>query len=396
MLSQQTRNIIKATIPILEQQGPTITSIFYKNMLDAHEELRNVFNRINQAKGAQPAALATTVIAAAKHIDDLSALAPYVNLIAHKHRALQIKPEQYPIVGYYLLRAIKQVLGNAATPEILSAWEQVYGVIAEVFITAEAQLYKDASWPGWKPFKVVNQEYIAADIMEFTVSPEAEAGIDISKVPIVAGQYITVNVHPTNQHNQYDALRHYSICSESKEQGIKFAVKLETSHDHADGLVSEYLHHHVAIGDRISISAPAGDFRLDEKLTKQNEIPLVFISSGVGATPLMAMLERQIQENSNRPIIWIQSSHEESTQAFRKQLGVVSEKCHNFQKLVVHTSVQPRMGLPFLQKHVPPQSDIYVCGSMSFMTSILDYLETLHQENIHYELFGPKMAIVKA
>lgn len=360
-------------------------------MLNGHEELRNVFNRINQARGAQPTALATTVLAAAKHIDDLSVLGPYVNLIAQKHRALQIVPEQYPIVGHYLLLAIKQVLGDAATPEILDAWKQAYGVIAQVFIDAEAQLYRDASWEGWKPFTVANREQVAADIVEFTVTPRPESGIELSKVPIVPGQYITVKVHPTTQHNKYDALRHYSLCSASKDQGIKFAVKLETSYEHADGLVSEYLHHNVAVGDQISLSAPAGDFALDESLIQQDKTPLVLISSGVGATPLMAMLEKQIKENSKRPIIWIQSSREERAQAFRNRLETIPAECENFQKLVVCTSSQPRIGLPFLQKHVPSDSDIYLCGSLSFMTTILDHLESLQHKNVHYELFGPKI-----
>lgn len=383
MLSEQDRNIIKATVPVLEQHGATITSLFYKNMLNEHEELRNVFNRINQARGAQPAALATTVLAAAKHIDDLSVLAPYVNLIGHKHRALQIKPEQYPIVGHYLLQAIKQVLGDAATPEILSAWQKAYGVIADVFIDYEAQLYKEALWEGWQPFKVVSREHVAADIIEFTVAPQPGSGVELSKIPIVAGQYITVNVHPTTQGNKYDALRHYSICSESKDQGIKFAVKLENSYEHADGLVSEYLHHHVTVGDQILLSAPAGDFTLDESLIKQEKTPLVLMSSGVGATPLMAMLERQIKENPKRPIIWIQSSHEESRQAFKQKLEAISEKYDSFQKLVVHTSVQPRIGLPFLQKHVPSDADIYVCGSLPFMTSMLGYLDSLQIGRAH-------------
>lgn len=395
MLNQQVREIVKATVPVLEQHGTTITSTFYKNMLGEHEELRNVFNRINQARGAQPTALATTVLAAAKHIDNLSVLGPYVNLIAQKHRALQIKPEQYPIVGHYLLLAIKQVLGDTATPEILGAWKEAYGAIADVFINAEAQLYKDALWDGWKPFTVVNREHVAADIVEFTVAPQPGSGVELSKIPIIAGQYITVNVHPTTQGNKYDALRHYSICSESKDQGIKFAVKLETSDEHADGLVSEYLHHNVTIGDQILLSAPAGDFALEESLIKQEKTPLVLLSSGVGATPLMAMLERQIKENPKRPIIWIQSSHEESQQAFRNKLENVTQKCQNFQKLAVFTSVQPRIGLPFLQKHVPSDADIYVCGSMSFMTAMLEHLESLHHKNVHYELFGPKMVTVK-
>lgn len=124
MLSVNTRNIIKATVPVLEQHGVTITKTFYKNMLAENPSLLNVFNKVNQQKGRQPTALAMTVLAAAKNIDDLSVLLPAVNQIGHKHRALQIQPEQYDIVGKYLLLAIKEVLGTAATPEIVGAWAE--------------------------------------------------------------------------------------------------------------------------------------------------------------------------------------------------------------------------------------------------------------------------------
>lgn len=121
MLSAGTREIIKATVPVLEEHGTEITTAFYKMMLSEHTELLNIFNKTNQMKGAQPTALATTVLAAAKHIDDLSVLLPHVRQIGHKHRALQIKPEHYPIVGEYLLKAIAKVLGDAATPAIINA-----------------------------------------------------------------------------------------------------------------------------------------------------------------------------------------------------------------------------------------------------------------------------------
>ncbi|SJM83624.1 probable Flavohemoprotein [Zygosaccharomyces bailii] len=395
MLSPETRSIIKATVPVLEQHGTTITSVFYKNMLNEHEELRNVFNRINQVQGAQPAALATTVLAAAKHIDDLSVLAPYVNMIGHKHRALQIKPEQYLIVGHYLLAAIKQVLGDAAKPEILEAWRQAYGEIADVFINVEADLYKEASWPGWKPFRVVSRENVASDIVEFTVAPEPESGIDLSRVPIVAGQYITVNVHPTTQGNKYDALRHYSICSISKDKGLRFAVKLEKSEEHADGLVSEFLDDHTSVGDRILLSAPAGDFALDKSLIHQNKIPLVLLCSGVGATPVMSMLEKQVAENPQRPVYWMQSSYDESRQAFKDQVDEFLDKCDNSHKFIVHTSSEPRIALEWLEREVPANADIYICGSVSFMRSMIEYLGRLNQSRIQYELFGPKMATIK-
>ena len=132
MLSQETITIIKSTVPVLAQHGKTITTVFYKNMFEAHPELLNIFNHANQSKGRQQNALAGLVYAAAANIDNLGAVLPAVVQVAHKHKSLNITPEQYPIVGYHLLGAIKEVLGDAATPEIIGAWGEAYEVIAGV------------------------------------------------------------------------------------------------------------------------------------------------------------------------------------------------------------------------------------------------------------------------
>ena len=92
---------------------------FIKICSNAHPELLNVFNHVNQSQGRQQTALANTVYAAAANIDNLGAILPAVVQIAHKHKSLGITEDQYPIVGHHLLGAIKEVLGDAATPEII-------------------------------------------------------------------------------------------------------------------------------------------------------------------------------------------------------------------------------------------------------------------------------------
>jgi nitric oxide dioxygenase len=132
-----------------------ITTRFYQLMFGAPPELLNIFNHANQKQRKQQKALASAVYAAAKYIDNLSAILPVVNQIVHKHRSLGIKPEHYPIiVGKFLLLAIKDVLGYAATDEIIDAWTDAYKEIAVTFINVEAELYKQASNQngGWDGF----------------------------------------------------------------------------------------------------------------------------------------------------------------------------------------------------------------------------------------------------
>lgn len=114
-------------------------------MFGAHPELLNIFNHTNQKQRKQQKALARAVYA--KYIDNLCAILPVVNQIAHKHRSLGIKPEHYPIiVGKLLLLAIKDLLGYAAT--------DAYKEIADTIINLEAELYKQASNQngGWDGF----------------------------------------------------------------------------------------------------------------------------------------------------------------------------------------------------------------------------------------------------
>ena len=142
MLDQKTIDLVKATVPVIKEHGLTITKTFYKNMFERSPEIVPFFNMDNQATGKQPKALAMTILAAAENIDQLEKLAPAVEKIAQTHCNCKVVPEQYPIIGGHLLDAIKEVLQDAATDEILEAWGKAYGVIAEIFIEAEKKEYE--------------------------------------------------------------------------------------------------------------------------------------------------------------------------------------------------------------------------------------------------------------
>lgn len=159
MLSEKTIQIIKSTVPVLERHGTTITKRFYQLLFTHHPELLNIFNHANQQQGRQQTALANAAYAAAANIDQLEKVVPVVRQIGHKHRSLGIKAEHYPIVGQNLLAAIKDVLGDAATEEIIKAWADAYGVIADIFISVEAEMYdqsekQEGGWSGFREFRV--------------------------------------------------------------------------------------------------------------------------------------------------------------------------------------------------------------------------------------------------
>ena len=141
MLDQKTIDIIKSTVPALKAHGLEITKTFYKNMFEKNPEIKELFNMEKQASGEQPKALAMSILAAAQNIDNLAAIMPVVNKIGEVHCNSKVKPEHYPIIGENLLAAIKEVLGDAATDEVIEAWGKTYGVLAEVFISKEQEIY---------------------------------------------------------------------------------------------------------------------------------------------------------------------------------------------------------------------------------------------------------------
>lgn len=143
MVSQQTIDIVKSTAPVLEKKGQQITTRMYEIMFQNHPEIREQFNMSAQADGSQPARLATAVYSYATHIDNLPALKSMVENIAHRHVQTHVTPEQYPIVGESLLQAMKDVLGKAATEEVMAAWTEAYQALSEVFIHREHDIYDE-------------------------------------------------------------------------------------------------------------------------------------------------------------------------------------------------------------------------------------------------------------
>ncbi|ASA21517.1 NO-inducible flavohemoprotein [Paenibacillus donghaensis] len=390
MLSQQTRDIVKSTAPVLAEHGTAITSVFYRNLFNAHPELLNVFNHANQAQGRQQAALANAVYAAAVHIDNLENILPAVVQIAHKHVSLGIKPEQYPIVGEFLLKAIKEVLGDAATDDILKAWEEAYGVIADAFIGVEDSMYKEAreqenGWNFFKPFTVARKVQESDNITSFYLKPA-----DGSNVPhYKPGQYISVRVLIPGE--KYTMIRQYSLSQAPKADEFRISVKREADND-PNGVVSIYLHKQVDEGATIEVSAPAGEFLLDA--TK--DTPVAFISGGVGITPMMSMFETVAATTPDRPTVFLHSARNEALAAFRDAVEKHAAAMSNVKTKTFYSGGPDGVITgEVLKAYVDITGDAYVCGPVPFMEAMIRELRALgmKEEQIHYEFFGPALQL---
>ena len=137
-MTEETKAIIKSTAPVLKEHGEAITQEMYKIMFNNHPEVQAIFK---DAEPDQHKKLANAVYAYAANIDQLEKLGKGIETIVNVHIKTKVQPEHYPIVGASLLEAIKNVLGDAATEEIINAWAEAYQFLADVLIAKEAEAY---------------------------------------------------------------------------------------------------------------------------------------------------------------------------------------------------------------------------------------------------------------
>ena len=402
MLTQSVRDTIKATVPVLAEHGRDIITRFYQNMLGEHPELKNVFNMAHQQQGQQQEALARAVYAYAANIDDPQSLGALLEGIAHKHASLGVQPDQYPIVGKHLLGAIKEVLGAAATDDIMYAWEQAYGQLADVLIGMEQGLYQqsassDGGWNGWREFKVREKNPESEEITSFILEP-------VDGQPVVhfePGQYTSIAVQVPDLGVQQ--IRQYSLSDVPNGQTYRISVKRESGNEERPaGYVSNLLHDHVQVGDQVRLAAPYGNFFIDVNATT----PVVLISGGVGLTPMISMLKRILQSPDQRELLFVHGARNGRVQAMKTKLRQAAAEHDNFHLIMFYSEplATDQAGQDYdyegfvdvrriADRILLEDADYYICGPVPFMRLQHDALMNLgvKEAHIHYEVFGPDL-----
>lgn len=143
-MSADTIAIVKSTAPALREHGVAITTRMYERLF-ADPDIKALFDEAAQQSGEQPRRLAGAILAFAENADRLGALAPAIERMAARHVETGVRPEHYPAVANALLPAIKDVLGDAVTDEVLNAWGEAYWFLAGVLQAREASLYSEAA-----------------------------------------------------------------------------------------------------------------------------------------------------------------------------------------------------------------------------------------------------------
>ncbi|MFC0315299.1 globin domain-containing protein [Gordonia phosphorivorans] len=388
MISEQTRSVLAATLPAVEGALDDITPNFYQRMFAAHPELLDdLFNRANQKIGTQPKVLAGSIAAFARLqlIPDPAQQKFIIDRVAHKHTSLGVVADQYPIVHEHLFAAIVEVLGEAVTPEVAAAWDELYWEMAHTLIGRENELYAEAGvTPGdvWRDVIITGREQVAPDAVSFTV-----AAVDGALPSFTPGQYISVQVPLEDGARQ---IRQYSLTGAPGEPQWRFSVK-------RDGEVSTYLHERAFEGDSLHVSTPFGDLALPD-----GDAPLLLASAGIGCTPVIGLLHHLVQTGDTRPVQVLHADRSRARQPHRGELADLVEQLPTARLLQWYENGHDagdgsRIGLMSLEDvSIDPETVALLCGPAGFLSSVRGSLmaKELPEERIHYETFGPELVRV--
>lgn len=393
ILSSRSGAVVQATAAVVAGNAEKITACFYPRMFDDHPELLRVFNQGNQATGEQSKALAASIVAYAVHLIDPDAPSfdHVMTRIAHKHISLGIRPDQYTIVGHHLLAAVGEVLGDAVTPEIASAWDEVYWLFATQLIAEEARLYQQAGVDParpLRPYRVVRRIEETLDVVSLVIEPADGAPLpDISP-----GQYVSVFVDLPDGNRQP---RQYTVSSTALGTRLQITIsRVRGANGAPDGVVSSFLHDHVAIGDLLDVSAPAGDF-----VVQASDGPLLLASAGAGITTVLPIVELIARTQPQRKVIVAHADRTAQDHALRDTVLHVGRQIDDFSAYTWYDTVdatdhRSQQGLMDLSE-VPLGDDIQVftCGPLPFMRHVRSGLlaRGVPASRIRYEVFGPDL-----
>ncbi|MEU6238147.1 globin domain-containing protein [Kitasatospora sp. NPDC047058] len=402
MLSAKSAEVVEATLPAVGGAIGDITPLFYQKMFAAHPELlRDLFNRGNQANGSQRQALAGSIAAFASALIAHPDQRPDAMLarIAHKHVSVGISNDQYRIVHEHLFAAIVEVLGEAVTPEVAAAWDEVYWLMANALIAVEDRLRAEtaAAQGGdpadlWRPYTVVARYQETDDVTTYLVRPADGGPVPPSR----PGQYVSVRAElPDGAHQ----IRQYSL-SGNPDGALQFTVKRAAAAAEGDpaGEISNHLHDHLHTGDVVELAPPLGDLTLADHAGAEAG-PVLLASAGIGNTPMTAMLAHLAGTGSARRVISVHGDRDQLSHAFRADLGQLTAKlpnatAHVFYERPLGDWPQERTGLVDLSTvDIPAGTTAYLCGPLPFLRSVRSQLLTagVPASAIHYEVFGPDL-----
>jgi ferredoxin-NADP reductase/MOSC domain-containing protein YiiM len=243
------------------------------------------------------------------------------------------------------------------------------------------------AWPGFRQMRVAQIRTESASVTSFVLAP-----IDGQPLPLFkAGQFVVLRLHLDQ--NKPPVFRSYSLSDLPETDHFRISVKSELN-----GIGSSFLCNRTHEGDLLEVSAPRGSFTL-----RPSESPVVLLSAGVGATPVMSMLHALAAESSQREIWWIYGARNrahhpfaEESRSLLKQLShgrgyIVYSRPAATDRVAADFDAPGRIDTALLERiGVSQSSDFYLCGPSSFLQNMRDGLGNwgVPAGNVHTEIFG--------
>jgi ferredoxin-NADP reductase/MOSC domain-containing protein YiiM/ferredoxin len=248
------------------------------------------------------------------------------------------------------------------------------------------------AWPGFRQMRVARINKESDTVTSFILSP-----VDGQPLPLFqAGQFVVLRLRLDS--NKAPVLRSYSLSDLPATDHLRISVKSELN-----GIGSSFLCSRTREGDALDVSAPRGSFTL-----RPGQNPVVLLSAGVGATPVMSMLHALAAEKSQREIWWIYGARDRVEHPFAEESRSLLKLLSRGREYVVYSrpAATDKVGADFdspghidtalLERiGVPQGSDFYLCGPLSFLENMRDGLRTwgVLAGNVHTEIFGSLEAI---
>ncbi len=289
----------------------------------------------------------------------------------------------------------QQLLRALRIPALSSGWQGSFRAMLDADAgRGNAGLATASPPPAWAGFRSLTATAVERE-SDSVISVRFE---DPDGRPLPAarpGQYLTLRIQPGDAARPL--LRNYSLCGPPEAGYYRIAVKREH-----DGAASGYLHSRLAVGDQLDVAAPRGTFILDE-----SQDPVLLISAGIGATPVLAMLNALAERHSSREIWWLHGARSGHEHSFAAETRALLEQCPNTRIRVYYSrpGAEDRQGRDFdaaghltpsllLELEPPRAAQAYICGPARFMNEASAALASigLDASRIHTEPFGPEAA----
>jgi nitric oxide dioxygenase len=303
-------------------------------------------------------------------------------------------------VAEALLGAIKELLGDAATDEILAAWGEAYWFLADVLIGREKAIYTNLAtapdgWNGWRNFRSESKQRESEVITSFVLRPKDGKPV-LRHQP---GQYLTFWIEVPGQH---PLKRNYSISSAPNGETYRISVKREP-----EGVASTWLYEKTGVGSILKLAPPAGEFFLNEEPPP----PVVLLSGGVGLTPMMSMLETIAELHPAKSVHYVRGTLNGSTHAMKDRVRSLADAYPNIKATTFYVDPRPEdregkdfdhrglISVEWLQANTPlDEAGYYLCGPRPFLRAFVGGLALagVRSNRIHYEFFSPADDILAA